>query len=274
MNKTIGDVLKSVNVNNIKIKNNSFMLQCALSFLTIYACICHSSKLEYYYNTILGRIFIISAISISCSFKYMFFTLIFVMSILFISFKTYEGFSLTDVDSITTSIKSNLPASMVSLPANPTPQNIYDYLNKQICTAGNSDIYSQIASSTSSSADAKTLASTALALNGAMCKSGSMFYQNPQGIFDDFANTCASNPQLSDPDKKLMALASSVTKDTTSSNVFSAPLIAIANWISTTQSAICGATPTAPAAAVTAVTAVTVPAAVTAAPAAATATPS
>jgi hypothetical protein len=126
---------------------------------------------------------------------------------------------------------------MVSLPANPTPQNIYDYLNKQICTAGNADIYKQISSSASSSADAKLLASTAFEFNGAMCKSGAIFYQKPQAVFDDFKNTCASDATT----KKLTDLASSITADPTSSNVFSAPLIAIAKWISTTQSAICGA---------------------------------
>ena len=77
-----------------------------------------------------------------------------------------------------------------------------------------------------------------------MCNSGAMFYQNPQAVFDDFKNTCASNPDVSDQNKHIMALASSVTADATSSNVFSAPLIAIAKWISTTQSAICGAAAT------------------------------
>jgi hypothetical protein len=135
---------------------------------------------------------------------------------------------------------------MVSLPANPTPQDIYDYTNKQICTAGNTDIYKQIYQSTSSSADAKLLASTALGFNGEMCKKapGATFYQNPQALFDDFKNVCASNPKLDDSTKNLMTLASSITADATSSNVFSAPLIAIAKWLSTTQSAICGAAAT------------------------------
>ena len=135
----------------------------------------------------------------------------------------------------------------MSLPANPTPQNIYDYLNKQICTAGNSDIYKQIASSVSSSDDAKILANTAYMFNRYMCNSGAMFYQNPQAVFDVFKNTCASNPDVSDQNKHIMTLASSVTTDPNSSNVFSAPLIAIAKWISTTQSAICGAAATTPA---------------------------
>jgi hypothetical protein len=132
------------------------------------------------------------------------------------------------------------------LPANPTPQDIYDYLNKQICTAGNSDIYKQIYQSTSSSDDAKLLAMTALGFNGEMCNkvAGATFYQNPQALFDDFKLTCTSNPKLDDSTKKLIALSSSITADPTSSNVFSAPLIAIANWISTTQSAICGAAAT------------------------------
>ena len=91
-----------------------------------------------------------------------------------------------------------------------------------------------------------------------MCSSGvgATFYQNPQALFDDFKNnTCASNPNVDDSTKKLTALASSVTADATSSNVFSAPLIAIAKWLSTTQSAICGAaatpTPATPAATTT-----------------------
>ena len=130
---------------------------------------------------------------------------------------------------------------MVSLPSNPTPQNIYDYLNKQVCASGNSDIYSQIKSSPHSSDDAKTLASTAFGLNNAMCKSGAIYYQKPQLIFDVLKNDCAG---ASAPDKKLMDLATSVTADTNSSNIFSAPLVAIANWLSTTNSAICGAAAT------------------------------
>ena len=252
MNKTVGDVMKDIKSVQIKnLLNNSFMAQIALGLGMVYACICHSNQMQYYYNTIAGRILIISIISITCSFRYTLFVPIFIICILFNSFKTYEGFSLTDVDSITSSIKNNLPASMVSLPANPTPQNIYDYLNKQICTAGNSDIYNQIASSVSSSDDAKLLANTAFMFNGAMCKSGAMFYQKPQAVFDDFKNTCASNPDVSDQNKTIMALASSVTTDPNSSNVFSAPLIAIAKWISTTQSAICGASATPAPAAVT-----------------------
>ena len=260
MNKSVGDVIKdvkSIQIKNLFNKSNSSVAQIVLGFGMVYACICHSNLMQYYYNTVVGRILIVSIIIISCSFRYTLFVAIFIICILFNSFKTYEGFSLTDVDSITASIKNNLPASMVSLPANPTPQNIYDYLNKQICTAGNADIYKQISLSTSSSDDAKLLATTAFGLNNAMCNSGTMFYQNPQGIFDDFKNTCASNPDVSDQNKNIMALASSVTKDPNSSNVFSAPLIAIAKWISTTQSAICGAaatpaaTPAAPAAVTT-----------------------
>ena len=252
MNKTVGDVMKDIKSVQIKnLLNNSFMAQIALGLGMVYACICHSNQMQYYYNTIAGRILIISIISITCSFRYTLFVPIFIICILFNSFKTYEGFSLTDVDSITSSIKNNLPASMVSLPANPTPQNIYDYINKQICTAGNSDIYKQIASSVSSSDDAKLLANTAFMFNGAMCNSGAMFYQKPQAVFDDFKNTCASNPDVSDQNKNIMALASSVTTDPNSSNVFSAPLIAIAKWISTTQSAICGASATPAPAAVT-----------------------
>ena len=249
MNKTVGDVMKDIKSIQIKnLLNNSFMAQIALGLGMVYACICHSNQMQNYYNTIAGRILIISIISITCSFRYTLFVPIFIICILFNSFKTYEGFSLTDVDSITSSIKNNLPASMVSLPANPTPQNIYDYLNKQICTAGNSDIYKQIASSVSSSDDAKILANTAYMFNRYMCNSGAMFYQNPQAVFDDFKNTCASNPDVSDQNKNIMALASSVTRDPNSSNVFSAPLIAIAKWISTTQSAVCGAAATAAAA--------------------------
>ena len=254
MNKSVGDVvkdIKSIQIKNLFNKSQSSVAQIALGLGMIYACICHSNQMQYYYNTIAGRILIISIISISCSYRYMLFVPIFIICILFNSFKTYEGFSLTDVDSITSSIKTNLPASMVSLPANPTPQNIYDYLNKQICTAGNSDIYKQIASSVSSSDDAKILANTAYMFNRYMCNSGAMFYQNPQAVFDVFKNTCASNPDVSDQNKHIMTLASSVTTDPNSSNVFSAPLIAIAKWISTTQSAICGASATPAPAAVT-----------------------
>jgi hypothetical protein len=178
----------------------------------------------------------------------MFVTIALIICIFFISFKTYEGFSLTDVDSISSSIKSNLPASMVSLPPNPTPQNIYDYLNKQVCTPGNADVYSQIIMSPSSSDDAKMLATNALGFNTAMCKTNGPFYQKPQPLFDDFKNTCTT---LTGQDKKMADLSSSISTDTNSVNTFSAPLVTIANWFSTTRSAICGAavttTPAAPA---------------------------
>ena len=250
MNKSIGDVIKdikSIQIKNLFNKNQSSVAQIALGLGMIYACLYNSNIMQHYYNTLAGRILIILIISIGCSYKYTFFVIIFIICILINSFKTYEGFSLTDVDSITSSIKNNLPASMVSLPANPTPQDIYDYLNKQICTAGNADIYKQIYQSASSSDDAKLLAMTALGFNGEMCSSGvgATFYQKPQALFDDFKNnTCASNPNLPDSTKKLIALSSSISADPTSSNVFSAPLIAIAKWISTTQSAICGAAAT------------------------------
>lgn len=248
MNKTVGEVIKDLK--HFKISNDygkMVMMQIGLGLGVIYACLFHSSKVQHFYNTVVGRVLIIVIISVGCAYRCLFFVLIFIVCIFVNSCKTYEGFSLTDIDSITSSIKSNLPASMVSLPSNPTPQNIYDYLNKQICTAGNSDIYSQIATSSSSSDDAKLLANTASAFNGAMCKSNAIFYQKPQAIFDDFKNTCASNPGVSDQNKQIMSLASSITADATSSNVFSAPLIAIAKWITTTQSAICGATPATPA---------------------------
>lgn len=250
MNKSIGDVIKdikSIKIENLFNKSQSSVAQIALGLGTIYACLYHSNQMQYYYNTIAGRILIILIISISCIYKYTLFVIIFIICILLNSFNTYEGFSLTDIDSISSSIKNNLPASMVSLPANPTPQDIYDYLNKQICTAGNADIYKQIYQSTSSSDDAKLLAMTALGFNGEMCKKGegATFYQKPQALFDDFKNnTCPSNPNLPDPTKKLIALSSSISADPTSSNVFSAPLIAIAKWLSTTQSAICGAAAT------------------------------
>jgi hypothetical protein len=227
----------------------SVMIQIALGLGVIYSCLFFSSQMQHYYNTLTGRMLMIFIISVGCGYKYTLFVSIFIICIFLNSFKTYEGFSLTDVDSITSSIKNNLPASVVSLPANPTPQNIYDYLNKQICTAGNADIYKQISLSTSSSDDAKLLATTALGLNSAMCNSGSMFYQKPQELFDAFKGQCASNPKLDEAGKKrsekIAALSSSVSADSTSSNVFSAPLIAIAKWFSTTNSAICGATETA-----------------------------
>jgi hypothetical protein len=250
MNKSIGDVIKdikSIQIKNLFNKSKSSVAQIALGLGTIYACLYNSNIMQHYYNTLAGRILIILIISIGCSYKYTFFVIIFIICILINSFKTYEGFSLTDVDSITSSIKNNLPASMVSLPANPTPQNIYDYLNKQICTAGNADIYKQIYQSASSSDDAKLLAMTALGFNGEMCSNrvGATFYQKPQALFDDFKNnTCASNPNLPDSTKKLIALSSSISADPTSSNVFSAPLIEFAKCISTTQSAICGAAAT------------------------------
>lgn len=249
MNKTVGDVIKEIKSINFKFKESndtSIIMQIALGLgVIIYTYLFHS-QIQYYYNTLAGRMLMIFIIGVGCGYKYKLFVSIFIICIFLNSFKTYEGFSLTDVDSITSSIKNNLPASMVSLPANPTPQDIYDYTNKQICTAGNTDIYKQIYQSTSSSADAKLLVGTAIGFNGEMCKKapGATFYQNPQALFDDFKLTCASNPTLDDSTKKLMALASSVSADSTSSNVFSAPLIAIAKWLSTTQSAICGAAAT------------------------------
>ena len=75
-----------------------------------------------------------------------------------------------------------------------------------------------------------------------------MFYQKPQELFDAFKSACASNPKLDEAGKKraekITALTSSISADATSSNVFSAPLIAIAKWYSTANSAICGATAT------------------------------
>ena len=248
MNKTVGDVIKEIKSINLKdVYGKSIMMQFALGLGVIYTYLFHSSQMQHYYNTLAGRMLMIFIISVGCGYKYTLFVSIFIICIFFNSFNTYEGFSLSDVDSITSSIKNNLPSSMVSLPANPTPQDIYDYTNKQICTAGNADIYKQIYQSASSSDDAKLLAMTALGFNSEMCSSGvgATFYQNPQALFDDFKNnTCASNPNLPDSTKKLIALSSSITADPTSSNVFSAPLIAIAKWISTTQSAICGAAAT------------------------------
>jgi hypothetical protein len=172
----------------------------------------------------------------------MFVTLALIVCIFFISFTTYEGFSLTDVDSISSSIKSNLPASMVSLPPNPTPQNIYDYLSKQVCTVGNTDMYKQIIDSPSSSDDAKLLATNALGFNTALCKPDAPFYQKPQALFDDFKNSCSST--LSGNDKKMADLSTSISTDPNSSNIFTAPLIDIAKWFSTTRSAVCGAATT------------------------------
>jgi hypothetical protein len=247
MNKTVGDVIKELKSMNFKDAfGKTVMMQIALGLGVIYACFFHSSQMQHYYSTMTGRILMIFVIGIGYVYNYKFFVFIVIVCIFLNSLTTYEGFSLTNIDSIASSIKNNLPASMVSLPANPTPQNIYDYLNKQICTAGNADIYKQIYQSSSSSADAKLLAMTALGFNGEMCNKapGATFYQNPQALFDDFKNTCASNPNVDDSTKNLMTLASSVTADSTSSNVFSAPLVAIAKWLTTTQSAICGAAAT------------------------------
>lgn len=226
------------NINHRK----SFIAQLVIIFILSCAYFQQSYRLEYYYNTILGRIIIVSLIALSCNYHYMFVTIALIVCIFFISFKTYEGFSLTDVDSISSSIKSTLPASIVSLPPNPTPQNIYDYLNKQVCATGNADIYKQIIESSSSSDDAKLLATNALGFNTALCKSGAPFYQQPQALFDDFKNSCSST--LSGNDKKMADLASSISADPNSSNIFSAPLIAISKWFSTTRSAVCGAAAT------------------------------
>ena len=231
------------NVQEIFISNTnhrkSFMYQLIIIFILICAYITQSHRLQYYYNTISGRIIIISLLILTCNYRYIFVTLALIMCIFFISFKTYEGFSLTDVDSISNSIKSNLPASMVSLPPNPTPQNIYDYLSKQVCATGNADIYKQVIESPSSSDDAKMLATNALGFNTALCKTGAPFYQQPQALFDDFKNACSKT--LTGQDKKMADLTSSISADPNSSNIFSAPLIAIAKWFSTTRSAVCGA---------------------------------
>jgi hypothetical protein len=233
----------------LNISHQSFITQLVIIFILFCAYMKQSHRLQYYYNTLTGRIILVSLFVISCNYRYMFVTIALIICIFFISLKTYEGFSLTDVDSISSSIKSNLPASMVSLPPNPTPQNIYDYLNKQVCTPGNADVYSQIIMSPSSSDDAKMLATNALGFNTAMCKTNGPFYQKPQPLFDDFKNTCTT---LTGQDKKMADLSSSISTDTNSVNTFSAPLVTIANWFSTTRSAICGAavtaTPAAPAA--------------------------
>ena len=228
----------TLNVSN----RESFITQLVIIFILFCAYMKQSHRLQFYYNTLAGRLILVSLFILSCNYRYMFVTLALITCIFFISFKTYEGFSLTDVDSISSSIKSGLPASMVSLPSNPTPQNIYDYLNKQVCAPGNPDIYKQIGQSTSSSDDAKTLAINALGFNSAICNAGAPFYQQPQALFDDFKNTCT--PTLSGPDKKMADLTSSISADPNSSNIFSAPIIAIANWFSTTRSAICGAAAT------------------------------
>jgi hypothetical protein len=243
------------NVEEIFILNTShrqsFITQLVIIFILFCAYMKQSHRLQYYYNTLPGRIILILLFVISCNYRYMFVTLALIICIFFISFKTYEGFSLTDVDSISSSIKSNMPASMVSLPPNPTPQNIYDYLNKQVCATGNADVYSQIAMSQSSSDDAKMLATNALAFNTAMCKTDGAFYQKPQPLFDDFKNTCTT---LTGQDKKMADLSSSISADPNSVNIFSAPLVTIANWFSNTRSAICGAAVTATPAVTPAVT--------------------
>jgi hypothetical protein len=240
MKHILNDV-KEIMISNIN-HRKSFIVQLVIIFILSCAYFQQSYRLEYYYNTILGRIMIVSLIALSCNYRYMFVTIALIVCIFFISFKTYEGFSLTDVDSISSSIKSTLPASMVSLPPNPTPQNIYDYLNKQVCAAGNADIYKQIIESPSSSDDAKLLATNALGFNTALCKSGAPFYQKPQALFDDFKNSCSST--LAGNNKKIADLASSISADPNSSNIFSAPLIAISKWFSTTRSAVCGAAAT------------------------------
>jgi len=246
-----------VNISN----RRSFITQLVIIFILFCAYMKQSHRLQYYYNTLTGRIIMITLFVLSCNYRYMFVTLALIICIFFISFKTYEGFSLTDVDSISSSIKSNLPASMVSLPQNPTPQNIYDYLNKQVCTTGNADVYSQIIMSPSSSDDAKMLATNALGFNNGICKTGAPFYQKPQPLFDDLKNTCTT---LTGQDKKMADLSSSINADPNSSNIFSAPIIAIANWFSTTRSAICGAAATVtPAATPAAATPAATPAAAT-----------
>ena len=234
--KNFLDNVKELMISNIN-HRKSFVTQLVIIFILFCAYMKQPYLLQYYYNTISGRIILIFFILLTCNHHYMFVTIALIVCIFFISFKTYEGFSLTDVDSISSSIKSSLPASMVSLPPNPTPQNIYDYLNKQVCPSGNSDIYKQIIESPSSSDDAKVLATNAFGFNTAMCKSGAPFYQQPQALFDDFKNSCS--PTLTGQDKKMADLASSISADPNSVNIFSAPLVAIAKWFSTTRSAIC-----------------------------------
>lgn len=240
MKNILNDVKEIITLNISHRK--SFITQLVIIFILFCAYMKQSHRLQYYYNTLIGRIVLVSLLVLSCNYHYMFVTLALIGCIFFISFKTYEGFSLTDVDSISSSIKSSLPASMVSLPSNPTPQNIYDYLNKQVCAPGNADVYSQIIASPSSSDDAKLLATNALGFNAAICKVGAPFYQKPQALFDDFKNTCKTT--LTGQDKKMVDIASSVSADANSSNIFSTPLIAIAKWFSTTRSAICGAAAT------------------------------
>jgi hypothetical protein len=247
MKNILNDVKEFITLNTSH--RESFITQLVIIFILFCAYMKQSHRLQYYYNTISGRIILIFLFVLSCNYRYMFVTLALIACVFFISFKTYEGFSLTDVDSISSSIKSNLPASMVSLPPNPTPQNIYDYLNKQVCASGNTDIYKQIIESPSSSDDAKLLATNALGFNTAMCKTGAPFYQQPQALFDDFKNSCS--PNLTGQDKKMADLASSISADPNSVNIFSAPLIDISKWFSTTRSAICGAAATPPATPIT-----------------------
>ena len=237
MKNILNDVKEIITLNTSH--RQSFITQLVVIFILFCAYMNQSHSLQYYYNTISGRIILISLFVISCNYRYMFVTLALIACIFFISFKTYEGFSLTDVDSISSSIKSSLPASMVSLPPNPTPQNIYDYLNKQVCTSGNTDIYKQIYQSTSSSDDAKLLAGNGIGINYAICNTDSPYYQKPQLLFDGLKKSCAPSPDSND--KKIADLTSSIIADHNSSNIFSAPLMAIAKWYSTTRSAICGA---------------------------------
>lgn len=240
MNTILHDIQELFTVNTTHRK--SFITQFIIIFILFCAYMNQSHRLQYYYNTVSGRIVLISLMILSCNYRYMFVTLALIACIFFISFKTYEGFSLTDVDSISTSIKTNLPASMVSLPPNPTPQNIYDFLNKQVCATGNTDIYKQIIESPSSSDDMKLLATNAIGFNSAICKPGAPFYQKPQALLDDFKNTCSTT--LTGQDKKMVDISSSIAADANSSNIFGAPVIAIAKWFSTTRSAVCGAATT------------------------------
>jgi hypothetical protein len=231
------EYLKEMLTSNAR-HRTSFIAQLVIIFILLWAYLKQSHRLQYYYNTMTGRIILVLLFVLSCNCRYMFVTLALIACIFLISFKTFEGFSLTDVDSISSSIKTNLPASMVSLPSNPTPQNIYDYLNKQVCATGNADTYKQIIESPSSSDDAKMLATNAFGFSAGMCKAGAPFYQQPQPLFDDFAKSCSST---ADQDKKMVDLTSSISADPNSNNIFSAPLIAIAKWFSTTRSAVCGA---------------------------------
>ena len=240
MKNILNDVKEFITLNTSH--RESFITQLVIIFILFCAYMKQSHRLQYYYNTIAGRIILIFLFVLSCNYRYMFVTLALIACVFFISFKTYEGFSLTDVDSISSSIKSNLPASMVSLPPNPTPQNIYDYLNKQVCASGNTDIYKQIYQSTSSSDDAKLLAGNGIGINYAICNTDSPYYQKPQALFDGLKKSCA--PSRDSNDKKIADLTSSVIADPNSSNIFSAPLIAIAKWYSTARSAICGAAAT------------------------------